>query len=121
MRSGEEISVELAQMIASVYLRPAMYAGATDAPESPRILCGVLWTAHWAWALSHERESELMRTHQDVARESGCVCLDFVATYRERHPNASFREQTQFVLEQWKVISRRMGVPLVDRGGHVVP
>jgi hypothetical protein len=120
MRGSDEIALKLSQMIASIYLRPAMYTPGTDSPESARVLCSLLWTVHWIWTWIAEREGEFFRTVNEVRREAGCVSLDLVGTYRERHPAASFEEQTQFVLAQWKAISSRLGVPLVESTGRSV-
>jgi hypothetical protein len=110
MQTAEQIIEDVVQTIAHVYERPVMYAGGLGEPGSADRLEVTLWHLHIVWARAFGRDDELVRVRDDARRAVKCGNFGHLDGYRMRHPGSDPKEQSEFVLAQWRGISTRMGL-----------
>ena len=106
MKSFEQIAESIALRIGHIYFRPLMYG--LNAGEVGMALD--LYHSFWAQLLDKERElSEAVRA---VANEQECGAASFAHRHRLNHPESSEQERVEYVVEQWRKISKLVGLPV---------
>ena len=70
-----------------------------------------LYHSFWAQLLDKERElSEVVRA---VANEQECGAASFAHRHRLNHPDSSEQERVEYGVEQWRKISKLVGLPVL--------
>lgn len=64
------------------------------------------------WALIMNKWSEFQMVRATVRVEGGNPCHTCCDYWRSEHPDASDQELTKYVVEQWREIADRLGVPV---------
>jgi len=105
VRSVPEILEDITVSIRHIYSRPSMWASTPDGLDS------CLWCHHYIWAFIHEREKEFRTIHSQRLDELKTQA-SFSFTFSYRNPNRSEDECRSFVLENWKIVSTRLGISL---------
>jgi hypothetical protein len=107
MRSIEEIIAYLARRIGYIYHhRPLMYGGTGAGVDQ------LLLTYHEVWAEAVDRHEEFMSVSGKVMQEEECGAASFSMRYAMNNPGASENEIALYVVDQWRKVSDRLGVPV---------
>lgn len=104
MLSPEAMQTSLCFRIGHVYFRPFMYGGTVDCVEL------LLYFLHDLWAELMEQREAFQSVSQEVHREQRCGAGSFAMQYSRKHPNAAPDEVVSYVVSQWRVIDKRMGL-----------
>jgi hypothetical protein len=108
MKTTEEIIEFIAQRLGYIYRhRPLMYGGTAKGVD----LLG--YTYHELWAEIVERQKDNRDIQDQVSLEEDCNGSGFAGRYRRDHADASDEETVQYVIEHWRTISDRLGVPIL--------
>lgn len=92
--------------IEQVYEQPLVYGRTSDGVDL------VLHYYHELWAFLAGREEDYRRISRDAHAEQLGGSGPFVAQYRWHEPAASEQEIVGYIVERWREISDRLGVPL---------
>lgn len=107
MKTSQETIAYLALRIGYLYYyRPLAYGGSADGVEV------LLFTYHEVWSEIVGRYDEFRNTYWQVLAEQGCGAANFPHYYVMNHPGASQEEITAYVVQHWRTISDRLGVPI---------
>jgi hypothetical protein len=108
MRNVAEVVEYLAYRIGVIYYhdRPLMYGGTPDGVEL------LLYTYHDIWAQAAERESDLESVWRDALKQEDCGSANFSGRYSYNNPDADDVEVADYVLHQWRRISKSLAVPI---------
>ena len=117
MRTPAEIAESISQHIASIYLRPAMHVGSTEAVHSANSLDSLLFALHFQWAFVHEREREFRDIATGQHQATGCSNFGFADAFRRIHKGDCDEEASKFVMRNWREISQALEICLEDRSG----
>ncbi len=101
MLSGSEIAAWLEDAIRHAYQHPKMYA------QSPRELETVLHNFHLLFLTIHERARHL---YDALSSVSAGIASGFNTIYLSEHPAAGEEEVFQYVVSQWKLVSKHLGI-----------
>lgn len=104
MKSSEEIAESIALRIGHVYFRPLMCAGTATEVNL------LLYYLHEIWAEIVEQPEKLRTILQASLSNENCGALSFDRCYRKQHPQASEDDIVAYVLDQWRQISKRIGL-----------
>jgi len=105
-KSLEQIAESLALRIGHIYFRPLMYG--QNAGEVQMALD--LYHSFWAELL--DKKQELSEAARAIARQQECGAANFAHRYRLDHPDSSEQERAEYVVEQWRKISKLIGLPV---------
>jgi hypothetical protein len=72
----------------------------------------VLHDYHEIWAEIVGRFDEFRDVWWKVGDEDSCGANNFSGCYLAKHPDAPNEEVTEYVVQQWKKVSDRLGVPI---------
>ena len=107
MKTAQEIVEIISQRLGYMYHhRPLMYGGTPEGVET------LVWHFHHLYAEIVERREDFFEALGQVAEEEDCNSKGFAGRYRSLYPQASDEETAQYVAEQWRKISDRLGVPI---------
>jgi hypothetical protein len=120
MKSPADIADSIAQTIAGIYLRPAMHLGNAHAPHAAYSADILLWHLHALWVEASDESVDFRSAVDEVRSACECSNLHFTDAFRSQNPKATGRECSRHVIRQWKKISGKLGVPLLDSTGRQV-
>jgi len=83
-----------------------MYGGTADGVDL------LLHTYHEIWAVLAERVEAVQEIERAVCFEEDCGSASFSTRFAMTHPEASQVEIASYVVEQWKKVSDRAGLPI---------
>ena len=106
MKSSQEIVSFIASRIGHIYFRPLMYGGTAFGVNL------LLYQCHEFWAESMECRSRFSEIFQHVNDEEDCGSAGFAFHYLRMNPNSSEEEQITYIVQQWKKVSERLGIPI---------
>ena len=108
MKSPEEIVAYIALRIGYLYYhhRPLLYGGTAAGVDL------LLLNYHELRAEITNRQEELWETWHSVLKDEDCGSANFSTRYAMNNPDASQPEIAQYVVNQWRKISDKLGVPL---------
>ncbi|MFO0896614.1 MAG: hypothetical protein U0836_04205 [Pirellulales bacterium] len=107
MTSIDEVIEHLAYRIALIYYdNPFSYGGYAEGVDN--LLC----TYHQVWAEIVGRFDEFRDVRWKVGEEDSCGANNFSGCYLQQHPDADNEAVTEYVVQQWRKVSDRLGVPI---------
>lgn len=65
---------------------------------------------HSFWAELLNKEHELSEAVRAVAHQQECGAASFARRYRLNHPDSSEQERAEYIVEQWRKISKLIGL-----------
>lgn len=101
MKTGEQILAEASKTIAHIHNRPTMYVGSRSRTGDANAIDGVLWMAHWFWAMIQSREDEFREVVAKVREKHECSCQGFPDAFRRHNPRADESAAFEHVLQCW--------------------
>lgn len=114
MKSAEEILAEANTTIAGIHNRPTMYVGSTSRPNAADIFDGIIWTAHWFWAVIQSRQRELYDIAASVREAHRCGCRGFSDAYRRQYPDSDELAVFEYVRKCWAEIDAKLGIDISE-------
>ncbi|MGO8745339.1 MAG: hypothetical protein ACLQNE_05065 [Thermoguttaceae bacterium] len=108
MKTPEETIAWIAGAIGYVYNdhRPLMYGGNGAGVDL------LLHVYHEMWSFIVGRYDEFEDTWQQVLEEEECGSANFSTRYSMNHPGVSEEDVARYVVEQWRKVSERLGIPI---------
>ncbi len=107
MTSIDEVVEHLAYRIALIYYdNPFTYGGYAEGVNR------LLETYHEVWAEIVGRYEEFRDCCSKLWEEDECGANHFAGCYLAKHPDADDEDVTEYVVQQWKKVSDRLGVPI---------
>jgi hypothetical protein len=109
VKDSQQVSEYIEDGIAQICVRTLMYGGTAE---------GVDLVLHYhceLWAFIHERRDAYQQICFDVHIKEGCGSASFATHYRRTRPDAPDEETAGYVVEQWKVICRLLGMDIDER------
>jgi len=106
MKTSQEIVNYLCQRIGQIYFRPLMYGGTGEGVGL------ALSIYHEMLAEIYEQQEAFTLAIRTRQAEENCEAFDFSRRYRERNPSASEQEIATYVVEQWRIVSKRLNLPI---------
>jgi hypothetical protein len=107
MKPSEEIAEFIALRIGHVYFRPLMYGGTATEVDL------LLYHLHEIWAEIVELPEKFRTTLQASLSDENCGASSFDCCYRKQHPRANEDDIVAYVIDQWRQISNRIGLPVL--------
>jgi hypothetical protein len=104
VKETEEIIRFIAYRIGHIYFRPLMWAGTA---------VGVDLTLHYyheLWAEIHNLQEHYLVVTRKIHEQQKCGSASFARRYGLNNPNSSEKERAIYTVEQWRKISKKMGV-----------
>jgi hypothetical protein len=105
-KSFEQIAESIVLRIGHIYFRPLMYGMNAGEVEM------ALDLYHSFWAQLLDKELELSEVVRAVAYQQECGSASFAHRHRLNHPDSSEQERAEYVVEQWRKISKLGGLPI---------
>ena len=106
MKTAEQILEFIQERIGHIYFRPLMYSGNAENLDT------VLANYHELWAMICEREELYRSTNRAVHEKQRTGAISFSRRYGLKHPSASEQEKAEYAVNQWRIISKRMGMKI---------
>lgn len=104
MKTTEEIADFILHRIGHIYFRPMMYGGTADGVEL------LLHNYHELWAEIFEKRNEYEEARYKIQKRQNCGALGFASKYRELHPDAGQDAVSEYVVKNWRKISKELGL-----------
>jgi hypothetical protein len=105
--SDPNIGEWTAEAIRHIFPRPEMYVGSRSEPVA---LESVLWMTHRIWSEATGRQTDLFSAIEAIGAEEGGGAENFVGRCRQRSPQPTDEQTTEYVLSCWRRISSRLGI-----------
>ena len=106
MKSAEQMVEGISLRIGLIYFRPLLYGG--TAAE----VYLLLYYLHEIWAEMVEQTEPYRASLQACLSEQNCGALSFDRCFRKLHPQANEEDIVAYVVDQWRKISKRAGLPI---------
>ena len=106
MKEIIQIEEFILQRISNIYHRPLMYGGSAEGVDL------ILHYYHEIWAQIFEKQEEYFAISRDVHNKQNCGAANFSFRCRSRNKCADEGEIAKYVVSQWAVISKKLGLQL---------
>lgn len=83
-----------------------MYGGSPSGVEL------ILHYYHELWAEIQERHKQYQEVRDEVSQKEGLGAGEFSTSFLINNPEASNKEVTQYVVQQWMKISEKLKIPI---------
>ncbi len=104
MKNIQNVASFIEERIGHIYFRPLMYGGTASCVDM------LLHYYHELWAEIFDNKDLYDKVQRKVHDACECEALNFSGRFSFNHPEASELEMVQFVVDQWMIISKELGV-----------
>lgn len=95
-----------------------MHVGSPSAAFSANSLDNLLYALHYQWAFAYDRAAEFRRIVNTQRETAKCSNIGFADAFRHIHNGNNDQDASQFVMRNWREISRKLAMPLDDGTGR---
>ena len=107
MKSPEAMVEYFAERIGLMYYHlPLLYGGSGAGVEA------LLYTYHEAWAYLVDFDGDWRKVWSKALEEEDCGSANFSHRYSMNNPNASEEEIAAYVVNHWRPVSEKLGMPI---------
>ena len=106
MKSTDEIVAFIVERIGHIYFRPLMYGGSASGVDT------ILHYYHELWSKIFDKYHQYQSIRNSIEEKLGCGSANFSTKYKMEHSNATENEVAFFSVDQWMLISDKLGVPV---------
>ena len=106
MKKTDQIIKFIEERIGHIYFRPRMYGGDASGTDM------LLHYYHELWAEIFDRRKDYENIRRNLEQKQDCGSASFSIRYKENNPGYSDDKITDYVVEQWKKISKQLGIQI---------